>query len=268
MSSNPSAHLNAIVPPAGWRPLLGWRRVRTVAIVCTLFVLLFSFGWKASMWHLVARVFGVGLALLLVFGLFEQWPRRLPRWLARWALQVAAVGARVPVAPGRLEITTGWPNSFAAIWASARNCTSVTPPAGKGTIRVIGRLGKAWARALPTGSADSRLALAAAPSRRRRASWASWVPEGMTRDGEDRFGRDGGMVAFEGVAGRRAIEGARHHDASAAPTGRVRPEPGMTAASPLIGMPCGSVGERSRPGECLDAGQQGAALRSGRSGWR
>ncbi|MFN7664715.1 MAG: sensor histidine kinase [Inhella sp.] len=98
MSSNPSAHLNAIVPPTGWRALFGWRRVRTVAIVCALFVLLFSFGWKAAMWHLVARVFGVGLALLLVFGLFEQWPRRLPRWLARWALQVAAVGVTVPLA--------------------------------------------------------------------------------------------------------------------------------------------------------------------------
>ncbi|WP_374434676.1 sensor histidine kinase [Inhella sp.] len=98
MSSNPSAQLNAPAPPADWRALLGWRRVRTVAIVCALFTLLFSFGWKAPMWHLVARVFGVGLALLLVFGLFEQWPRRLPRWLPRWVLQVVAVGITVPLA--------------------------------------------------------------------------------------------------------------------------------------------------------------------------
>ena len=81
-----------------WRGLVGWRRVHTVAILCALLVLLFSFGWKAAMWLLVARVFGVGLALLLVFGLFEQWPRRLPKWLARWALQVAAVGVTVPLA--------------------------------------------------------------------------------------------------------------------------------------------------------------------------
>jgi hypothetical protein len=81
-----------------WRALFGWRRVRTVAIICALFVLLFSFGWKTAMWRLVMRVFGVGLALLLVFGLFEQWPRRLPKWLARWALQVAAVGVTVPLA--------------------------------------------------------------------------------------------------------------------------------------------------------------------------
>ncbi|MCV2370743.1 sensor histidine kinase [Roseateles oligotrophus] len=85
-------------PSFNWRALFGWRRVRTVAIICALFVLLYSFGWKPSMWLLVARVYGVGLALLLVFGLFEQWPRRLPKWLARWALQVAAVGVAVPIA--------------------------------------------------------------------------------------------------------------------------------------------------------------------------
>ncbi|WP_428504991.1 sensor histidine kinase [Roseateles sp.] len=85
-------------PAFHWRALFSWRRVRTVAIICALFVLLFSFGWKASMWHLVARVYGVGVTLLLVFGLFEQWPRRLPKWMARWALQVAAVGVTVPLA--------------------------------------------------------------------------------------------------------------------------------------------------------------------------
>ena len=31
------------------------------------------------------------------FGLFEQWPRRLPRWLSRWGLQVLAVAACVVV---------------------------------------------------------------------------------------------------------------------------------------------------------------------------
>ena len=72
--------------------------MRTVAILCALFVLLFSFGWKAPLWQLVARVFGVGLALLLVFGLFEQWPHHLPKWITCWALQVAAVGVAVPLA--------------------------------------------------------------------------------------------------------------------------------------------------------------------------
>lgn len=98
MNSSPYAQLNALAAPSDWRALFAWQRVRTVAIVCALFTLLFSFGWNAQLWQLVARVYGVGLVLLLVFGLFEQWPRRLPTWMARWALQVAAVGATVPLA--------------------------------------------------------------------------------------------------------------------------------------------------------------------------
>lgn len=98
MTRSPHAQLNAPAASSGWHTLLGWRRVRTVAIVCALFTLLFSFGWNAPMWLLVARVYGVGFALLLAFGVFEHWPRRLPRWMARWALQVAAVGVTVPLA--------------------------------------------------------------------------------------------------------------------------------------------------------------------------
>lgn len=98
MPSSSSSPLNHAGPLPPWRALFGWRRLRTVVIICALFTLLFSFGWTTGMGLLVSRVFGVGLALLLVFGLFEQWPRRLPKWLARWALQVAGVGVMVPVA--------------------------------------------------------------------------------------------------------------------------------------------------------------------------
>ncbi|MGM9483264.1 sensor histidine kinase [Roseateles sp. NT4] len=98
MTSSSVPQLGAPNPPSHWRAAFAWRRVRTVAVICALFVLLFSFGWKAGWGVLFARVFGVGLALLLVFGLFEQWPRRLPKWLARWALQVGAVGVTVPAA--------------------------------------------------------------------------------------------------------------------------------------------------------------------------
>ena len=34
---------------------------------------------------------------MLVFGLFEQWPKRMPRWLARWVLQVVGVALAMPV---------------------------------------------------------------------------------------------------------------------------------------------------------------------------
>ncbi len=38
----------------------------------------------------------VGLVALLAFSALEQWPRRLPRWLARWALQILGTIASIP----------------------------------------------------------------------------------------------------------------------------------------------------------------------------
>ncbi len=86
-----------LIQTRGWRALLGWRRLRTVAIACGVLATLFSFGWKAPLYQLWLQTFGVGLGLMLVFGLFERWPRRLPRWLARWALQVLSVGLAAPM---------------------------------------------------------------------------------------------------------------------------------------------------------------------------
>ena len=83
--------------PHGVRALVAWRRLRTVAITCAVLAALFSFGWKAPLYQLWLQTFGVGLGLMLVFGLFEQWPRRLPRWLARWVLQVLSVGVAAPM---------------------------------------------------------------------------------------------------------------------------------------------------------------------------
>ena len=80
-----------------WRALLGWRRVCTVTIICSLLFVLLNLTYETFSFRLPLRVFCTGLVVLLVFGLFEQWPRRLPKWLARWALQVVAVGAVVPV---------------------------------------------------------------------------------------------------------------------------------------------------------------------------
>ncbi|HET6725145.1 MAG TPA: histidine kinase [Gammaproteobacteria bacterium] len=64
-----------------------------------LISLLLYWAWQTTpYWSLLARLSFIGFVLLLVFGLFERWPDRLPRWLARWALQVAAVALAVPPA--------------------------------------------------------------------------------------------------------------------------------------------------------------------------
>jgi hypothetical protein len=58
---------------------------------------LFGLGWTSGWWSAVVRFVGLGLVLMLVFGLFERWPRRLPRSLPRWVLQVAGVALTVPI---------------------------------------------------------------------------------------------------------------------------------------------------------------------------
>jgi Histidine kinase len=46
---------------------------------------------------LLIRTLTLGLVATGAFGLFEQWPRRLPAWLARWVLQVTGVGLAMPL---------------------------------------------------------------------------------------------------------------------------------------------------------------------------
>ncbi len=77
---------------------LAWRRVRVVLITSLLLSLLFLPGWKASWVVLFVRLVFVGLIQLLVFGLFERWPKRLPNWMARWVLQIVSVAVVVPFA--------------------------------------------------------------------------------------------------------------------------------------------------------------------------
>jgi len=78
--------------------VLGWRRVRVVLITSLLLSILMLPGWQAPWGVLFVRLVFVGFVQLLVFGLFARWPARLPRWLARWVLQVVGVAVVVPFA--------------------------------------------------------------------------------------------------------------------------------------------------------------------------
>ena len=73
---------------------------RRVAVALTISIgvaVLLMIGWKSSFSSLVLRTIILGLSATTAFVLFEVWPRRLPRWLQRWALQVVAVGVFMPV---------------------------------------------------------------------------------------------------------------------------------------------------------------------------
>ena len=84
--------------PRGLALMLGWQRVRFTLLLSFGLGALIGIGWQSGWWSAVVRVVALGLVALLAFGCFEQWPRRLPTWLARWALQVAAVAIAMPLA--------------------------------------------------------------------------------------------------------------------------------------------------------------------------
>ncbi|NUO78156.1 MAG: histidine kinase [Lysobacter sp.] len=86
------------LPPALPPPLLGWRRVRFILIAAFVSSLLMKLGSQAPYLIVLLRMLVVGFCALLTFGVLERWPARLPRWSARWALQVVGVAATIPLA--------------------------------------------------------------------------------------------------------------------------------------------------------------------------
>ena len=82
--------------PRGVRPLFARRRVLSMLLAGFLWSLLLSFGWTSPYTGLLFRTLLIAIVLMLVFGLFERWPRRLPRWLARWVLQIVCIAISIP----------------------------------------------------------------------------------------------------------------------------------------------------------------------------
>ena len=74
--------------------MVGWRRVLfTLSCSIVLGVLLsFHVGFPVIVQPVV-----LGLVAMLLFGLLEQWPKRLPPWLARWVVQVLGVALAMPL---------------------------------------------------------------------------------------------------------------------------------------------------------------------------
>ncbi len=89
----------AILPPPARGLALAFNGRRLAFTLLFSFVIgaLIGIHWESGWWSAVVRVVALGFTSMLVFSLFEQWPRRLPRWLARWILQVVAVAIFVPI---------------------------------------------------------------------------------------------------------------------------------------------------------------------------
>ncbi|MGH8172641.1 MAG: sensor histidine kinase [Rhodanobacteraceae bacterium] len=84
--------------PRGLALALNSGRVVFTLCATLLITVPLAFGWTSGVPSLVLRTLALGFIAMLVFGLFEQWPKNLPSWLARWALQVASVAIVMPVA--------------------------------------------------------------------------------------------------------------------------------------------------------------------------
>lgn len=93
-----SASAPAAAPPTGLRRVFAWPRLKVAGGVALVWSIPFTLTWETHHWILYARFALMVLFTLTAFGVFEVWPRRLPTWFARWALQVIAVAVAIPVA--------------------------------------------------------------------------------------------------------------------------------------------------------------------------
>jgi len=91
--------------PHGPATMLSWRRIRfTLGISIALGLLLGIpsvppwHHWRPTPLSALTCTAILGLSAMLVFGLFERWPKRLPQWIERWVLQVVGVALAIPIA--------------------------------------------------------------------------------------------------------------------------------------------------------------------------
>ena len=74
-----------------------WQRLSVALGLALAIALLLRSQWTAGFAPLLRRTVTVALVALLVFTILERWPRRLPRWMGRWVLQVVGVGVAIPI---------------------------------------------------------------------------------------------------------------------------------------------------------------------------
>ncbi len=89
--------MRTLAVPKFLKTMFGWKRVVFVLICASAIGGLLSLGWEHGAMLVLPRTVALAVAALIMFGAFEQWPRALPPWCARWVLQVLAVGIAMPV---------------------------------------------------------------------------------------------------------------------------------------------------------------------------
>src|SRR5678815_2681563 len=77
--SHPMVTAAHVLKSTGLARIFAWRRVRFVLLVCLLFGVLLNIGNQAPAIIVFLRAIMMGMAILFMFGLFEQWPKNLWR---------------------------------------------------------------------------------------------------------------------------------------------------------------------------------------------
>lgn len=92
--------------------LFAWRRVRFTLGVSLLFGFLEKLTNESPLPIVLARYLIVGFVAMILFGLFEQWPKRLPRRVPRSVLQLLSIAVSIPISAAFAYIvtTSGNPN--------------------------------------------------------------------------------------------------------------------------------------------------------------
>lgn len=131
----PHADLPPVLPatPA----LFSWSRLRVVLLASLVLTLLWLPIFESSWLLPPTRVLFVGCVQLLAFGIVERWPKRLPRWVARWVLQVIAVAVVTPFAVALIYSLTTF--SLPEVWSADPKKLF-----GFGTLTAAGLLVSPW----------------------------------------------------------------------------------------------------------------------------
>lgn len=130
-------------PPtfAGGRTAARWlippMRVVISLLAASVVASILSMGWETALTGLWWRVLGIGTTLMIVFSVLERFPPRLPRGVARWAVQVIGVGIAVPMCTISIYILTT-PQGAPPFWDDSRRLM------GFGLLTIAGILVAPW----------------------------------------------------------------------------------------------------------------------------
>ena len=123
--------------PSGLAAIFSWPRMRFAGLMSVLFTALFCLSFVSPLWSIYVRVATVCLSAVLVFGILEQWPRRLPAWCARWVVQVLGVALWMPLIALIIYTIIAWGDAR-PFWSDAKRLS------GFMTFAVLGLLCAPW----------------------------------------------------------------------------------------------------------------------------